>query len=302
VLDARGAGTTGAVAEGIRYAAANGADIVNLSLGGPTRDPALTAAVQAAADANVLLVCSAGNLGRNVDQQPSYPVALPARNLIGVAATEPERGRTLGDFSNFGRNTIALAAPGVSVLSSANNGGWELKSGTSMAAPHAAGVAALMASVRPDLSAPELRAQLFQNASRAPLPVGAGYVDALSSVVSVASASTYRLGQPPLVRVLSARREGSQLVAQIVALGSTDAIARFRLRLDGRSVAGLRKRSSPFTVRLRGRRGRKLRVEALDSRGRVIAAATRTVRRVPKGKRGVRRGSGLGTTGRVTIQ
>ena len=301
VLDARGAGTTGGVAEGIRYAAANGARIINLSLGGPTRDEALVEAVRAAADANVLLVCSAGNLGQNVDQKPSYPVALASRNVIGVAATEPARGRSLGPFSNFGRNTIALAAPGVDVLSSANDGAWVLKSGTSMAAPHAAGVAALMAGMRTDLSAAELRAQLIQNAGRASLPVGAGYVDALSSVVSVASASTYRLGQPPLVRVLSAQRKGRQTTVQVAALGSTDAVARFRLRLDGRRVAELRRGRSPFRVRLRGRSGRKLRVDALDSRGAVLASDTAAVRGVPKSKRGVRRGSGVGS-GSVTIR
>jgi subtilisin family serine protease len=301
VLDARGAGTTGGVAEGIRYAAANGARIINLSLGGPTRDDALVEAVAAAGDANVLIVCSAGNLGRNVDSEPSYPVALPARNVIGVAATEPERGRTLGSFSNFGRNTIALAAPGVDVLSSASDGGYERKSGTSMAAPHAAGVAALMAEMRPDMSAAELRAQLLQNAGRASLPVSGGYLDALSSVVSAASASTYRLGQPPLVRVLAAQRKGRQTVVQAAALGDTRGVARFRLSLDGRRVAELRMRSSPFTVRLRGRPGRRLRVDALDSRGKVLSSGTRTVRGVRKGKRGVRRGSGVGA-GWVTIQ
>jgi subtilisin family serine protease len=300
VLDANGAGTTGAVAEGIRYAAANGARIINLSLGGPTRDEALERAVEVAGEANVLLVCSAGNLNRNVDRDPSYPVALPARNLIGVAATEPERGRTLGGFSNYGRNTIALAAPGVNVLSSANDGGYVVKSGTSMAAPHAAGVAALMAAMRTDLTAAELRAQLIQSASRTSLPVGAGYLDALSSVVNVASAATYRLGQPPLVRVLSAQRKGSQTLVQVAALGSTNAIVRFRLRLDGRRVAELRKRGSPFSVRLRGRSGRKLRVEALDAKGGVVAAGTRSVRGVPKSKRGVRRGGGVGGT--VTIR
>ena len=221
VLDARGAGTTGAVAEGISYAAANGARIINLSLGGPTRDPRLVEAVRAAEAANVLLVCSAGNLGQNVDQKPSYPVSLAARNLLGVAATEPARGRDLGDFSNYGRNTIGLAAPGVDVLSSANDGGWELKSGTSMAAPHATGVAALMAAMRPDMSAAELRAELLQSASRASLPIGAGYLDALTSVVNTASAAGFRLGQPPLVRVLSAQRKGAQTVAQIAALGET---------------------------------------------------------------------------------
>jgi subtilisin family serine protease len=301
VLDARGAGTTGAVAEGIRYAAANGARIINLSLGGPTRDPALAEAVRAAADANVLLVCSAGNLGNNVDNTPSYPVSLAAANLVGVAATEPQNGRNLGSFSNFGRNTIGLAAPGVNVLSSANDGGFELKSGTSMAAPHAAGVAALMAAIRPDLSAAELRAQLLQNAGRSSLPVTGGYLDALSSVVSVASASSYRLGQPPLVRVLAAERKGSQTVVQVAALGDTRGVARFRLSLDGRRVAEVRKGSSPFTVRLRGRAGRRLRADAIDSRGRVISSGTKAVSGVRKGKRGVRRGSGVGT-GSVTIQ
>ena len=61
VLDARGAGNTGAVAEGISYAAANGARIINMSLGGPKRDPAVTDAIKAAAAANVLVMCSAGN-------------------------------------------------------------------------------------------------------------------------------------------------------------------------------------------------------------------------------------------------
>ena len=301
VLDARGAGTTGAVAEGIRYAAANGARIINLSLGGPTRDPRLVEAVKAAEAANVLLVCSAGNLGNNVDDEPSYPVALAAGNIVGVAATEPQNGRNLGSFSNFGRNTIGLAAPGVDVLSSANDGGYELKSGTSMAAPHAAGVAALMAAMRPDLSASELRAQLLQNAGRASLPVSGGYLDALSSVVKVASASTYRLGQPPLVRVLSAQRKASQTVVQVAALGDTRRVARYRLSLDRRRAAEVRKGSSPFTVRLRGRAGRKLRVDALDAAGKKIASGTRAVRGVRKGKRGVRRGSGVGT-GQVTTQ
>jgi len=301
VLDASGAGTTGAVAEGIRYAAANGARIINLSLGGPTRDPRLVEAVKAAEAANVLLVCSAGNLGNNVDDEPSYPVALAAGNIVGVAATEPQNGRNLGSFSNFGRNTIGLAAPGVDVLSSANDGGYELKSGTSMAAPHAAGVAALMAAMRPDLSASELRAQLLQNAGRASLPVSGGYLDALSSVIKVASASTYRLGQPPLVRVLSAQRKGSQTVVQVAALGDTRRVARYRLSLDRRRAAEVRKGSSPFTVRLRGRAGRKLRVDALDAAGKKIASGTRAVRGVRKGKRGVRRGSGVGT-GQVTTQ
>ena len=108
-----------------------------------------------------------------------------------------------------------------------------------MAAPHATGVAALMAAVRPDASAAELRAMMLQAAARSSLPVGAGYLDALSSVLGALKGSTYRLGQPPLVRILDAtvagRGRNATTTAQVAVLGSTDAIRRYRVALDGRT-------------------------------------------------------------------
>ena len=101
--------------------------------------------------------------------------------------------------------------------------------------------------------------------------------------------------------MLAAERKGRQIVVQVAALGDTRGVARYRLSLNGRRVAEVRKGSSPFTVRLRGRSGRKLRVDALDSGGKPIASGSRAVRGVRKGKRGVRRGSGVGT-GQVTIR
>ena len=128
----------------------------------------------------------------------------PSANVVGVAATEPEEGRALPDFSNYGRLTVPVAAPGVDVISTSMSGGYEVKSGTSMAAPHVAGVAALMASVAPNLPAADLRALLLQNAARAPVPVSSGYVDALGSVLAASKGSTsYEQTQPPQVRVLS---------------------------------------------------------------------------------------------------
>ena len=112
VLDANGAGLTGAVADGIRYAAANGARIINLSLQSAVPDARVNAAITAAAAANALVVVAAGNDGRDIDSQPVYPASVPAPNLIGVAATAPDDGRHIASFSNFGRLTVQLAAPG----------------------------------------------------------------------------------------------------------------------------------------------------------------------------------------------
>jgi subtilisin family serine protease len=298
VLDAQASGTTTAVAEGIRYAAANGARIVNVSLGGDTRDQRVVDAIEAANAANVLVICSAGNSGRNIDSRPSYPVSIPAPNVIGVASTSPEDGRRLGDNSNFGRLTVPVAAPGVLVLSTSNSGGWELKTGTSMAAPHATGVAALMAAVRRDATAPELRAAMLEAAGRASLPVGAGYLDAAAAVLRSSSQASFRAGQSPLLRVLLATRAGrggrAQIVVQVAILGNATPIRRLRFSLGGRVVTSVQRRGSPFTIRIRGRRGGKVRVDGLDRSGKRIAQATRRVAPVRPGKRGILEGPGIG--------
>jgi subtilisin family serine protease len=299
ILDDEGAGSTGAVAEGIRYAAANGARIINLSLETNVDDPRMRTAVQAAADANTLVVASAGNSGVDVDDHPTFPAGIAAPNVIAVAATGPTAGRSLADFSNYGRLTIPVAAPGVDVLSTSRTGGYEYKSGTSMAAPHVAGVAALMASVAPQLTAAELRAILLQHASRSGLPIGAGYVDALGAVLGATGASSFQQGQPPQARVLQATRKGRTTQAQIALIGAVSAVSRVQVKLDGRKVAQLRGGTSPLTVRLRGRTGRKLSVVAVAADGRALAKASAKVRKLRSGKRHVSSGGGIGTSGRV---
>jgi ABC-type phosphate transport system substrate-binding protein len=296
-LDASGSGVTSAVAEGIRYAAANGAKIINMSLGGDAPDPRVQEAIAAAAAANVLVVCSAGNSSRDIDQQPSYPVSVPLPNLVGVASTSPNEGRSLSGFSNFGRITVSLAAPGESVLSTSKDGGYAVMSGTSMAAPHVAGVAALMASIRPDLPAVDLRAALLQNALPSPLAVGSGYLYALGSVLSVASAASLQQGQRPEVRVLKAERVGggrrSVTQAQVALLGASAAVSDYRVLIDRRQVSVVRKRPTPFTLRLKGRSGRSLRVEARDAHRRVLASTSHAIVAVKRGKRDIRSGGGV---------
>src|SRR3954468_5411611 len=138
----------------------------------------------AAALFGVAAVPAPRNDAVDIDTQPVYPASIAAPNLVSVAATTPEDGRAIADFSNFGQPTVRLAAPGHAILSTSNSGGWKEESGTSMASPIVAGVAALMLGANPRLGAPELRALLLQNAVRAPLRVAAGYVDALRSVVA----------------------------------------------------------------------------------------------------------------------
>ncbi len=175
VLDDAGAGTTGGVAEGIRYAAANGARIVNLSLETQFDDPRMRAAVAAAAAANVLVICAAGNSGLNVDRSAVFPVSITAPNLVGVAATAPDEGTRAAAVLQLRPADGPGRRAGRRGPLHIHEGGFEVKSGTSMAAPHVTGVAALMAAVAPGLFAADLRALLLQHAARSSAPVAAGH-------------------------------------------------------------------------------------------------------------------------------
>jgi subtilisin family serine protease len=294
VLDATGAGKTGAVAEGIRYAAANGARVINVSIQGNDPDPRLDDAIAAAGAANALVVVAAGNDARNIDTVPSYPAAIPAPNLVGVAATAPEDGRGLDSYSNYGRMTVSLAAPGGLILSTTNDGSYGEKSGTSMAAPMVSGVAALMVSINPNISAIDLRALLLGHAGRSSLPVGAGYVDALDSVLATTTAVGSGTTQAPRLQILRATAEAKRTQLQVAVIGSTQAIRTYRVTLDNKRVASLTARRATFTVTL-SRKGRNARIDALDASGRPLATVKKTVNRLRAGKRDVNTGKGIGT-------
>jgi subtilisin family serine protease len=115
VLDGDGSGSTAKVAAGIAYAANHGADVINLSLGGPASDKAMSDAVALAASKDAVVVAAAGNEGSDNDAAPTVPCTLPQANLICVAALS--RGGALAGFSNFGANTVDVAAPGTGILS-----------------------------------------------------------------------------------------------------------------------------------------------------------------------------------------
>jgi len=115
--------------------------VTSNSWGGGGNNPALAAAIDAQRE--ILFVAAAGNDGRNNDVTPSYPDGYDLPSILAVAATDHEDG--LAWFSNYGRQTVHLGAPGVDILSSTPGNNYELYSGTSMATPHVSGLAALLA-------------------------------------------------------------------------------------------------------------------------------------------------------------
>jgi subtilisin family serine protease len=267
--------------------------VINLSLASDTNDPRMAEAVQAASAANALVVASAGNDGRDIDQQPSYPAAIAAQNLLAVASTDPDAGTGISAYSNFGRLAVQVAAPGAEILSTANDGGYVEKSGTSMAAPMVAGVAALVAGANPQISAVDLRAALMANADRSDLPVAAGYVDALNTVLAATGRVGYQPPQPPAVKILNATRKNRATKVQVAVSGSTTAVARYRFKL-GRSTAEVQARRTQFTVKI-ARVASRVQVQALDASANVLATASRRVTQLRAGKRQVGTGGRVGT-------
>ncbi|WP_408009872.1 S8 family peptidase [Pseudalkalibacillus sp. A8] len=137
VLDADGSGSLDDVAQGIRYAADQGAQVINLSLGGKIGSQTLEEAVNYAWEQGSVVVAAAGNESTPL---PSYPAYY--ENAIAVAATDQDDA--LAYFSNYG-TWVDIAAPGVDIYSTIPNGGYASYSGTSMASPVVAGVAGLLA-------------------------------------------------------------------------------------------------------------------------------------------------------------
>lgn len=152
------------VADGIRYAVDNGARILNLSLGSSDFDNEQYEALEYANQNNVLVIAAAGNSARDIDRQPHYPASYNLPNIISVAATNELD--ELAYFSNYGVNSVDLAAPGEDIYSTYPGNSYALWSGTSMAVPHVAGAAALLLSANPNLSVLDLRYALLSSVDK----------------------------------------------------------------------------------------------------------------------------------------
>jgi subtilisin family serine protease len=253
VADNSGGLSSAAVNQAIRYAANEGADVINLSLGGPQWTKAERDALKFATGKGALVVVAAGNEFRDNDVLffdfqnsfifgPSYPASYDLPGILAVAASD-HRDRyglftgclddgfplKICSFSNWGRTSVDLAAPGVDIVSTVPVGlevhpdtpnGYDVYNGTSMASPFAAGVAALVRSANPGLS-PVATKNVVMNAVNKPAnlkpnqSVTNGRVNALlalqnvdtsnatpkhdgvmSGAVSIASRKSGKLAQP----------------------------------------------------------------------------------------------------------
>lgn len=161
------------IANGIRYAVDNGAKIINMSFGksySPYKS-AVDEAVKYAVSKDVLLVHAAGNDGRNTDTTNNFPRDAYANNTgvasswLEIGASNWEDGKNIpATFSNYGKQNVDVFAPGVDIYSTIPDSKYASFDGTSMAAPVTAGVAALLRSYYPTLTAVQTKDILMQSA------------------------------------------------------------------------------------------------------------------------------------------
>ena len=197
VLDGTGTGDIAAAIEAIDYATTHGAQVINLSWGTTAESFALKDALSRALRQDVAVVCSAGNMGKDLEATPYYPASFALPNLISVAATD--NIDQLASWSSWSAHNITVAAPGINILTTKMGGGYWNVTGTSAAAPLVTGIAGLIKTFRPATNVRSLAQAIAQGAR----PVAALSGKVLSGGVASAAGALGKihgsLNQSPLL-------------------------------------------------------------------------------------------------------
>ncbi|MDA8239733.1 MAG: S8 family serine peptidase [Nitrospiraceae bacterium] len=155
-----GTGTVAEEIDAIGYAKDHGAMIFNMSYGSNDFSTFEMEAIQNAGE--ILFLAAAGNEAVNNDMVPIYPANYDLPNIISVAASDQSDQPAF--FSNFGRNTVSVSAPGIDILSTVPGNGYESMSGTSMSVAFVSGLAGLVLAAKPGLTVSQLKDQLLRTA------------------------------------------------------------------------------------------------------------------------------------------
>jgi type VII secretion-associated serine protease mycosin len=230
VLDQAGQGDARDVAAGVRYAADNGAKVINLSLGGTTESSSLTQAIQYATDKGALVVAAAGN-GGALDK-PKWPASLDL--TIAVTAIDPLNAAT--PFDQRG-DYIDVAAPGSNIVSTAK-GDYVSLSGTSMAAGFVAGAAALLFAAEPRISNAQVRDILMRTATDIGEP-GRDVTFGVGLINMVAALAELKRMFPPIVapQIAAIGHVGETLLANLDSISEVSAVQWFRCNAVGIAVS-----------------------------------------------------------------
>jgi subtilisin family serine protease len=225
-LDSTGSGSTADAINAIEFAIQAKATfstpglanirVLSASWGGGGFSQALLDEINKANTNDMLFVAAAGNNGSNNDTTPTYPASFNAPNVVAVAATDSSDH--LAGFSNYGRNSVHLGAPGVSILSTYPGSSYQYLNGTSMATPHVSGAAALVLS-HCTLSTANLKTALLNNvqpiAALATATITGGRLNVNNALLGCG-------GSPPPTVTLMSPTEGASYVAPAtIALSAT---------------------------------------------------------------------------------
>jgi len=225
-LSGSGSGSLWGGTQSILYAASIGADVLSASWGcSGCKTSYIEEAIEEFGAQGGVFVAAAGNDTNNNDQRPFYPAGHTNDNLLSVAATQSSGG--LAWFSNYGAETVHVAAPGHYILSTVPGGGYGTKSGTSMAAPHVSGMVAMLRATSPNATPQEIRKAIIESST--PDALLAGKVAANGTVHLYKFLNT--LDPPPAAPTnLVGKPEGSDGVHLTWNGSDDDDVAMYRVR------------------------------------------------------------------------